>query len=115
MRTIVKRDKTKKVLMVDHPESGVLVAWKDLGRIEKKWLVRKYFKEAFDDAFNTILGDLPNIDTNKDEEEFVEIATDVAKTFLAYMCNLDPEKTANTDRSNFRELRDSSSFGKAII
>ena len=115
MRMLTKRDKTKKVLMVDHPTTGELIAWKDLGRVEKKWIVRNYFKDAFDDAFNSLMGELRNIDENKDEEEFAEIATDVAKTFLAYMCNLDLERTKNTDRGNFRELRDSSSFGKKFI
>ena len=82
---LVKRDKTRKKLMVDHPDSGELVEWKSLPEYDKKWVVRNYFKEYFDEAYNEILFALIDPDEIKEEAELAEIAREVGKSFLGYL------------------------------
>ena len=110
MRLLVKRDKSRKRLMVDHPDTGILVEWRSLSKDEKKWAVRSYFKEYFDEAYNQIMFNLLDPDSNKDEEELQEIAFEIGRRFLAYVSGFDPDKTNNTTRGNFRELRDDSAL-----
>ena len=113
MRLMVKRDKTRKKLMVDHPDDGTLVFWKDLVFEEKKWAIRNYYKEAFDEAYNHILYEL-NMETNEDDIELAEMANEIGLIFLKFLSGFDPAKTRNTDRGHFREIRDSSSIGNKI-
>jgi hypothetical protein len=110
----VKRDKTKKKLVIDHPDTGQLVEWKDLSAKEKEWAVRNYYREYFDEAYNQILFSLLDPDENKEEKELVSIAYTIGRKFLAYLAGFDPDKSKNTSRGNFQSLRDDSPLGNKI-
>ena len=113
MRFLLKRDKTAK-LMVDHPDTGELVPWSSLGRVEKKWAIRVYYREYLEEAYNSILHALNNPDTNREEEEVAEIAQSIAADFLKYISNLG-DNTNKTDRGNYREIRDSSCISNRTV
>ena len=113
MRLLLKRDKTAK-LFIDHPETGELVPWSSLGKIDKKWAIRVYYKEALEEAYNEIIHSLNDPDTNKEEEEIADIAQGIAADFLKHISNLG-DNTKKTDRGNYRELRDSSCISNKIV
>lgn len=113
MRILLKRDKTAK-LFVDHPETGELVPWSSLGRIDKKWAIRIYYREVLEEAYNEIIHSLNNPDTNKEEEEIADIAQSIAMDFLKHISNIG-DNTNKSDRGNYRELRDSSCISNKIV
>jgi len=111
-RLLVKRDRTKKIIIVEHPETGELVPWVDLGYVNKKMVIRQYFRQCFDEAFNDVMFSLQDPDTNKVEGEIRDTTSEIARIFLEALAGLDRTKTRNTDRGGYRELRDASAITK---
>lgn len=103
MRLIRKLEQGKFVVYIDHPETDELVRWKDLSDEFKNYIVRKYFKNAFDVAYNELMFKLGEGNTPEDKEISSKTKM-IGRKFLGYMCGLDFDTTNKTDRGNFREL-----------
>ena len=111
---LIKRDRTKKILIVEHPESGELVPWRDLLEIEKRLVIRQHFRECFDDAFNEIMFSLQDPDSNPEEGEIRDVTKGIAYKFLELLSGTDFNKTRNHKRGGFTELKEKSAIYKTM-
>ena len=86
-RFILKRDKKRTSLMVNHPKTGELVYWKDVSVPDKKILIRRYLYEALCDGYDDLITSLVNIEENKDEQEVAVLAYEIGRDMLPRLCN----------------------------
>ena len=115
MRFITREQKNKKRAMVDHPETGELVFWKDLSVNDRRLSMRNYFKERLDAAYNEILYDLLDPDDNEDDHDIAEVARYVGERMLKIVCGLDPDATRDFNRQGFPEMKSSSSLKNKLV
>lgn len=107
-RVMVKRDRTKKIVMVDHPETGELTPWRDLTISQKKLVIRHHIRSYFDDALNEIIFSLQDPEKNPDEHEIYEITHGISTQFIKLLSGVDFTTTRNVVRGGYADLRDKS-------
>lgn len=95
--------------------TGELVYWKDLSGNDKRLAIRNYFKERLDEAYNEILYDLLDPESNEDDKEVAGVTRYVADRMLKLICGLDPDATRDFNRQGFPELKASSAIKNKLI